>query len=115
MEQYQLRDFQAISRHIDLVAVACGLLLVAPHDETLLHRIQRQLKFDLEERVKAECTRLSFGLTLQRYWLASEWLAKMGGVRPSPEKCLRNCLLTPLFIPPLAAAKVESVDPEFGS
>jgi hypothetical protein len=39
--------------------------------------------------------------------LASEWLAKMGGVRPSPKKCLQNCPLIPLFIPPLAAAKVE--------
>jgi hypothetical protein len=56
---------------------------------------------------------ISFGLTLQGYWLASEWLAKMGGVRPSPRKRLQNCPLILLFIPPLAAAKVESVDPSF--
>jgi hypothetical protein len=47
LDQYQVRDFQAISRHISLVAVAYSLLRAAPHDEALLHKIQRQLEIDL--------------------------------------------------------------------
>jgi DDE superfamily endonuclease len=48
LDQYQVRDFQAISRHIGLVAVAYSLLRAAPHDEALLHKLQRQLELDLE-------------------------------------------------------------------
>ena len=48
LDQYQIRDFQAISRHIALVAVVYSLLRAAPHDEVLLHKLQRQLKFDLD-------------------------------------------------------------------
>ena len=51
LDQYQVRDFQAIYRHIGLVAVAYSLLRAAPHDETLLHKLRRQLKFDLEGSV----------------------------------------------------------------
>jgi hypothetical protein len=48
LDQYQLRDFQAISRHIGLVAVAYSLLRATPHDKALLHKLQRQLEMDLE-------------------------------------------------------------------
>jgi hypothetical protein len=48
LDQYQVRDFQAISRHIDLVAVTYSLLRTAPHDQTLKHKLQRQLKYDLD-------------------------------------------------------------------
>jgi hypothetical protein len=51
LDQYQVRDFQAISRHIGLVAVAYSLLRATPHDETLLHKLQCQLKLDLEGSV----------------------------------------------------------------
>lgn len=48
LDQYQVRDFQAISRHIGLVAVTYSLLRAAPHDQALLHKLQRHLKYDLE-------------------------------------------------------------------
>jgi hypothetical protein len=48
LDKYQLRDFQAISRHIGLVAVAYSLLHATPHDSALLHKLQRQLEMDLE-------------------------------------------------------------------
>ena len=48
LDQYQVRDFGAISRHIGLVAVAYSLLRAAPHDEALLHKLQCQLELDLE-------------------------------------------------------------------
>jgi hypothetical protein len=48
LDKYQVRDFQAISRHIGLVAVAYSLLRATPHDEALLHKLQRQLEMDLE-------------------------------------------------------------------
>jgi hypothetical protein len=47
LDQYQVRDFQAISRHISLVAVTYSLLRAAPHDEAFLHKLQRQLEIDL--------------------------------------------------------------------
>ncbi len=48
LDQYQVRDFQAISKHIGLVAVTYSLLRAAPHDQALLHKLQRQLKYDLD-------------------------------------------------------------------
>jgi hypothetical protein len=48
LDKYQVRDFQAIARHIGLVAVAYSLLRATPHDEALLHKLQRQLELDLE-------------------------------------------------------------------
>lgn len=48
LDKYQVRDFQAISRHIALVAVTYSLLRAVPHDERLLHKLQRELKLELE-------------------------------------------------------------------
>lgn len=53
LDQYQVRDFQAISRHIALVAVTYSLLRAAPHDLVLKHKLQRQLKYDLDDSVPA--------------------------------------------------------------
>lgn len=51
LDQYQLRDFGAISRHIAIVAVAYSLLKAAPHDEALLKRLQREIEIELEGSV----------------------------------------------------------------
>jgi hypothetical protein len=49
LDQYQVRDFRAIARHVGVVTVVYSLLHAAPHDdETLLHKLQRQLELDLE-------------------------------------------------------------------
>ena len=48
LDQYQVRDFQAIYKHISLVAVPYSLLRAAQHDQVLLHKLQRQLKTALE-------------------------------------------------------------------
>ena len=48
LEQYQVRDCGAISRHIALVAVTYSLLRVAQHDEALLHKLQRHVQTKLE-------------------------------------------------------------------
>jgi DDE superfamily endonuclease len=48
LDQYQVRDFQAISRHIALVAVTYSLLRAAQHDETLLHKLQRHVQTQLD-------------------------------------------------------------------
>ena len=47
LDQYQVRDFEAIAKHIALVAVTYSLLRAAPHDKTLLHKLQRQLELKL--------------------------------------------------------------------
>jgi hypothetical protein len=44
LDQYQVRDFEAIQKHIALVAVTYSLLRAAQHDTTLLHHLQRQVR-----------------------------------------------------------------------
>jgi hypothetical protein len=51
LDQYQVRDFTAIQRHIALVAVVYCLLRTAQHDQALQHKLQRELKFELEGSV----------------------------------------------------------------
>jgi hypothetical protein len=48
LDQYQVRDFQAISRHIALVAVTYSLLRAAQHDKALLHKLQRHVQIQLD-------------------------------------------------------------------
>jgi hypothetical protein len=48
LDQYQLRDFSAIQRHVALVAVTYSLLRAAQHDPDLRLSLQRQLKITLE-------------------------------------------------------------------
>jgi hypothetical protein len=48
LDQYQLRNFSAIQRHIALVAVVYSLLRAAQHDPVLQKKLQRQLKTKLE-------------------------------------------------------------------
>ena len=48
LDQYQLRDFEGISRHISLVAVVYSLLRAAQQDTVLRNNLQRQLKLILE-------------------------------------------------------------------
>jgi hypothetical protein len=45
LDQYQLRDFEAVERHVALVAVVYSLLRAAQHDPALHGKLQRQLKF----------------------------------------------------------------------
>ncbi len=44
LDQYQIRDFGAINKHIALVAVTYSLLKVAQHDKALIHKLQRTVK-----------------------------------------------------------------------
>lgn len=53
LDQYQVRDFQAVTRHVGLVAVAYSLLRAAPHDPALKHKLQRHLKFNLDDSAPA--------------------------------------------------------------
>jgi len=48
LDQYQVRDFDAIYRHIALVAVTYSLLRVAQHDKTLLHKLQQNVETKLD-------------------------------------------------------------------
>jgi len=47
LDQYQVRDFDAIYKHIALVAVTYSLLRAVPHDQTLLHKLQQQIEITL--------------------------------------------------------------------
>jgi hypothetical protein len=48
LDQYQVRDFEAISRHIALVAVTYSLLRAAQHDKALLQKLERQVQSKLD-------------------------------------------------------------------
>lgn len=48
LDQYQVRDFGAIQRHVALVAVVYSLLRAAPHDPDLRAQLQRELQVKLE-------------------------------------------------------------------
>lgn len=48
LDQYQLRDFDGVQRHVALVAVVYSLLRAAQHDLTLRGKLQRQLKLQLD-------------------------------------------------------------------
>jgi hypothetical protein len=48
LDQYQLRDFAAVQRHVALIAVVYSLLRTAQYDPTLQDKLQRQLKLELE-------------------------------------------------------------------
>lgn len=47
LDQYQLRDFRAVNRHVALVAVVYSLLRAAQHDPALQGKL-RQLKLQLD-------------------------------------------------------------------
>jgi hypothetical protein len=53
LAQYQVRDFQAIERHIALVAVTYSLLRAAQHDEVLLQKLQRHVQTELDRSAGA--------------------------------------------------------------
>jgi DDE superfamily endonuclease len=48
LDQYQVRDFEAISRHIALVAVTYSLRRAAQHDKALLQKLERQVQSKLD-------------------------------------------------------------------
>lgn len=48
LDQYQVRDFEAIYRHIALVAVTYSLLRAAQHDHALFHQLQRHVQTTLD-------------------------------------------------------------------
>jgi hypothetical protein len=48
LDQYQLREFQAIERYVALVATVYSLLRAAQHDPVLSAKLQQQLRLELE-------------------------------------------------------------------
>jgi hypothetical protein len=53
LDKYQLRGFNAIQRHVALVAVVYRLLRASQYDPVLHNRLQRQLKVKLEDNPAA--------------------------------------------------------------
>jgi len=51
LDQYQLRDFEAIERHVALVALVYSLLRAAQQDPVLQQKLQGELKLELEGSV----------------------------------------------------------------
>lgn len=55
LDAYQLRDFEAIQRHVALVAVVYSLLRAAQRDRDLQQKLQQQLKVTLEGSAASWC------------------------------------------------------------
>ena len=53
LDQYQVRDFETIGKHIALVAVTYSLLRAAPHDTALLHSLHRTVQTTLDSSAGA--------------------------------------------------------------
>jgi hypothetical protein len=51
LDQYQLREFEAIERHVAFVAVVYSLLRAAQQDRSLQQKLQGELKLELEGSV----------------------------------------------------------------
>jgi len=51
LDKYQLRDFEAIERHVASVAVVYSLLRAAQHDPVLRDKLERELEIKLEGSV----------------------------------------------------------------
>lgn len=71
LSQYQVRDFEAIYRHIALVAVTYSLLRAAQHDKALLGKLQRHVKSKLEGSAGA-CRR---NTQAQALWALGSFIA----------------------------------------
>jgi hypothetical protein len=54
LDQYQIRGFEAIARHVALVAVVYSMLRRAQHDRGLTERLQGELESELEGSVAAK-------------------------------------------------------------
>jgi hypothetical protein len=71
LDQYQVRDFKAIYRHIALVAVTYSLLRAAQHDHTLLHKLQQNIETKLDGSL-GTCRRNTQAQTL---WALASFIA----------------------------------------
>jgi len=70
LDQYQVRDWEAIEKHIALVAVIYSILQHARHDSTLLNLLQTQLNVKIEGSL-AYWRRATQAQTL---WLMVQWI-----------------------------------------
>jgi len=55
LDQYQVRDFDAIYRHIALVALTYSLLRAVSHDKVLLHKLQHSIETKLGGSAASWC------------------------------------------------------------
>jgi len=70
LDQYQVRDFTAIEKHIALVALVYSLLQHARYDDALLKSLQSQLETDIEGSL-AYWRRTT---KAQALWMLVQWI-----------------------------------------
>lgn len=71
LDKYQTRDFEAIEKHIAMVAVVYSILQHARHDSVLLNNLQKQLDIKNIEGSLAFWRRAT---QAQALWLLVQWL-----------------------------------------
>lgn len=70
LDQYQVRDFEAIEKHIALVALVYSLLQHAQYDDVLLNKLQAQLDTD----IKGSLAYWRRTTQAQALWLLVQWI-----------------------------------------
>lgn len=70
LDQYQIRDFEAIEKHIALVALVYSLLQHARYDSVLLNKLQAQLDTD----IKGSLAYWRRTTQAQALWIMVQWI-----------------------------------------
>ena len=70
LDQYQVRDFEAIEKHIALVALVYSLLQHAQYDDVLLNNLQAQLDTD----IKGSLAYWRRTTQAQALWIMIQWI-----------------------------------------
>ena len=70
LDKYQVRDFQAIEKHIAMVALVYSLLQLARHDTALLERLQLRL----DQNIKGSLAYWRRTTQAQALWLMVQWI-----------------------------------------
>jgi len=95
LDQYQLRDFEAITRHVALVAVVYSLLPRAQYDRDLLKRLQCHVEARLDDS-PASKRRMTQAQALFRPGGLHQCVARAGNTAEAGHGSVaaRGCLLS---------------------
>ena len=88
LDQYQVRDFTAIEKHIALVALVYSLLQHARYDSALLNNLQTQLDTDIEGSL-AYWRRTT---KAQALWILVQWIDAAGKQEMSLQEIMQTLL-----------------------
>jgi len=90
LDQYQIRDFEAIEKHVALVALVYSLLQHARYDSVLLNKLQAQLDTD----IKGSLAYWRRTTQAQALWIMVQWIDSVLKQGMSLEQIIQTLLPT---------------------